>query len=705
MPAPGGCPALAKEEEAENGAFLLHSSCQLAGVAPTVPQGPPERVWRGVFAPVPPQALGNEPSGCARNEARLPVWLAGACVSRGSRGWGKRHAGSVVALAVLLAAVGRAVAVLGRWIVGTETLPQWDMAAHGVAGLRLAQALARLDLWGFVAEVNALSTWPPVFPLLETPVFLLFGSGYEVPRWLVCGLFAAAVLAAWWAGSALAGEADGPAVGLLAAACLCASPFHQAFAALVMLEVPGTLLLLLAFGSYCRSLRGARAAAAWRWTCIASTALFFCKYNYGLLWLLPMVASELRRRTGSWWALGSAALARLAALDPRQPWTWLLGLYLAGLIWIRVSGGIAWEILGVEVRATSIGNPVYVLYLAFMLGLLLRWPRSGARWRQLAARLGPRWRTFALWVALPIALWRLVPPQTKDFFGFVENRSAGMGLRSLESLLFYPRALITEYAADPRWGTVLLLLGLAPLAAWRRLDDRVRVLMLAILCSGLALWVHPYKLPRFAATLAPLVWLSAAWTVAASVRWWCERRRPPAAAAAGVSAVVLALALALLAPGVDRRRLEAQLAVRTVPATVRPVVDRLVEHSVEEEGSVLLGSWNLLSPALVEWHLRQRYPSLAETRTPGTWRRIARSRAAEPMRRGLATRRRIRRLLLAAAPGPPTAATVGFREATAWLVPVRGALASGAGWQLHGTEDFPASGYRLEDYRRPPSPP
>ncbi|MCP4662839.1 MAG: hypothetical protein GY856_46190 [bacterium] len=617
------------------------------------------------------------------------------------------HRVAVAALLLLLVfAAGRTTAVLWRLVLAEPVLPQWDMAKHGLEGIHLAEALRHADAVEFVEQLHAMSIWPPAFPLLEAPAFLVFGYGYQVPRLVVCGLFFVLVVAVFWTGRAL-DDRDGDAVGLVAAALLCASPFYHLFATLVMLEIPGTLLLMLGLGAYWRAL-SRDTPGSWRLSWVLATALFFCKFNYGLMWLVPLGLNEARRWAGSWRALLERTRERLRTLDPRRPWILFLLLYaVASAAILLFPGGVGFTFGEIELSATSLGGPVYVLYLLVLLRWLVRPRHSVRRWRRWIAGLAEHHRQFVFWVLVPIAAWMIVPSHTRDFFDFVENRSSEIAFWSLDNLLFYPEVMANQFSPTPWLGWVLLVLGLAPWVVAGRRGARSRALGLVLLCSAVAVGLHPYKLLRFLATVAPLVWLSAAMALAAGLRWLARRRLPPryaGLAALLTAAVVLA---ATIRSGVDLPRLRTARALRSVPAAVRPVVDAIADLAIREEGTFLLGSWNLLSPSLVEWHLWQRHPQLAAERVPGNWRDITRIRSAESIRERAMAQPTVGRLLVLDLLPEAPAATVGFsRETTwretAWLDPLRAALAQEQAFELESLKTFPAAGYELRVYRRRP---
>ena len=130
-------------------------------------------------------------------------------------------------------------------------------------------------------------------------------------RGLVAALFVALVIATWWTAREIAPES--PAVAAIAPALVVTSPFVQLFAVQAMLEVPGALLYVLSLGAYARHLRtGTRATIVA--TGVLSAALFFTKYNYGLLWLAPLVLNE------AWMACGGprGVFGRATALARRH---------------------------------------------------------------------------------------------------------------------------------------------------------------------------------------------------------------------------------------------------------------------------------------------------------------------------------------------------------------------------------------------------
>ena len=642
---------------------------------------------------------------------------AGENVGRGltidDRPCTRHHRLALAMIVILLAALAVRVAIpVVSLAANSPRLPQWDMAKNGVSGLRLARAAADFDPLGWLRQVNSLDVWPPLFPLVEAPVFFVFGSGYAVARSLIAALLAVAIGAAFWAG--LEGRHDsGLLTGAFAAALLATSPMVHLFGTLVMLELPGTVLLLLAVGWYLRSL-GSQRPRDFSLACVFATALFFCKYNYGLMWLLPMAANELWRNLASQGSAPRKLLPRASEIL-RTPWGLFLalGLLTAGLI--QVAGPWRFDLAGKAVHISSAGNLVYALYAFTLLRWLLKPRHSFEVARSFLGRVAPRSRTMLLVIVLPIAAWMVVPAHTVNFVRFMENRSDGPPLLSNEAMGFYPRVLMTEYSAVAAIGAAVLLLGFLSLRHLGGPDDGRRVLALALLWSIIALLAHPYKLPRFAFTAAPLLWLAASREAASGVAWATQRLggvgRRAATACLAVGTLVVASLVSVDVPRLERGHLQ-----RSVPLSTRKVLDEIavlarISHQLpaatgeicgladQARSSVLLGSWNLLSPWLVEWHILHETRGSITARVPRHL--VGRERRGDVLGRLAANSDTELVMVLDAIPdSAPTGS--GYGEETAWLDVVRRDIVDHPRFILVAHKEFRDSGYQLTVYRPNP---
>src|SRR5262249_34412350 len=146
-------------------------------------------------------------------------------------------------------AAARLAAIAG----GSERLPRWDEAKHGLDGVVLAEAARGLSPLAFLERVYGMAYWPPGYPLLEFPAFVLFGYRYEGARLLMSVVFAASLGAIYLAGTALH-RGRGVLIGMAAALLAASSPFYELYGTIVMLELPGALFTLLALYAYTRML-------------------------------------------------------------------------------------------------------------------------------------------------------------------------------------------------------------------------------------------------------------------------------------------------------------------------------------------------------------------------------------------------------------------------------------------------------------------
>lgn len=588
-------------------------------------------------------------------------------------------------IALLAFAVFRVATPVWTLAINSLRLPQWDMAKYGVSGLRLARALQDLDPLAFFRHLNSLDVWPPVFPLLEVPAFLVAGPGYASARGLVALLFAAAIVTAFWCGMQ-SDSRRGLAVGALTAALVATSPISHVFATVVMLEIPGTALFLLAVGCYLRSVKSGR-ARGFTCACIAATTLFFCKYNYGLIWILPMVAHELWRAQGVAGIRSSAVVRSL-----KRPWAafWAFGLLSAAII--EIAGPWSFTIGPRAVSVSSSGPLLYAVYATTLLAWLLRPRRSLETGKLWLRRLEPRARSMVLAIALPIGLWMIVPSHTINFIGFLSNRSAGPPLVSLESLLFYPRVFLSEYSPTPAMGAALLILGALSLRRLRGTDQTGRVVALALLISSIATIFHPYKQPRFFFITAALLWLAGS-REAVELAERVAVRTGETARRWVIATIAASSLFAATLVAVDTDRLQRHHRRLTVHESTAEVVAEIAGRAAENRSSVLLGTWNHLSPWLVEWSCLQRGTSMEPAQVP---RSPTGSRHRKNLVGWLLTDPP--ELLMVVSAAPDSSPRPGFVAETRWLDPKRRRLARDPRFRLVSREDFADAGYRLESF-------
>lgn len=607
-----------------------------------------------------------------------------------------RMAGVVVLVSVVTLAV---VTAYRLFLFGTSTsrLMGWDQAEHGGAGVELAEAVRGVHPLRFLGLVNRMSLWPPFFPLMECPVFVVCGYDYGVARGLIAALFALCVILAYRSGFELHTGAR-HLVGGVAACLLLLSPMYRFYGTLVMLELPGAVLLLLSIGFYFRFKRRAL-VLDWKLCCLAATALFFTKYNYGLLWIVPIVLSELwedaalRRRILVW------LKDYVFSVRWGRPFPIFVLLYLIVMAGIALTGGWVISVAGQRISVRGLDNPAQILLAILMAraAVFIAVDRHGARrWYE---GVGTVPRHFLILVFLPILIWMTIPPHLKDFLGFIGNRDSGLSTLSLDNLLFYPWAFAREYSRGAQLGMLVLVMGLLHLRFLWRGDPGDRALALALTLGLLTSLAHPYKDPRFFFTVAPLVWLACGRTVSWLVTMLT--RRGPAALRLSVApamAVAVCVASALSHP--EMGKLRQVFEPQNPPGNIRAVLNAVAGTALRSEGSVVLGTWNSLSPALVTWHCRLRTPGLDTAHIPIDARTLVGDLSPRPLLDALAAAQDVEKIMVIGLSAERFQWNGDFNKENAWLPAARAALDRDPRFRLDSAKDFEGTGYELLVFSR-----
>jgi hypothetical protein len=571
----------------------------------------------------------------------------------------------------------------------------WDMAAHGLDGLHLADAARHLELLRFAATAWRMGLWPPVFPLIEAPAFLLFGGTYAVAHEMAVISFALCAGAIFGVGVLLRRGPAGVTCGLAASILLLRSPLFHLFGMLVMLELPGTLLFLAALAAYLAYVRTDRRLYLVL-TSIATTLVFFCKYNYGILWIVPLIVNEAVRSGCTLRKVASFAWRRLKGPKGR-PFALFVAIYVIFLAAIALTGGFALDVAGRRVSVRSVANPASILIWIVVLRFLLVSPRGtfqrlARRWPAMPDRL----RVPLCLVVLPVLIWFLDPTHMKGFFGFVENRSSHIPLASAEGLLYYPSAFAERFS--PTAGIGWTVLGFAILFACLRVrshDPAERIVSLCVLFGLVAVGVHRYKDPRFLFTVAPLIWLSFGAAVAHSARV-LRRFRTVAE-----TALVIILSAVTLAGGrFEHPDIKEDFERSSIPASVGEPLDAVCDLAAGSAGTLIVGCWNGLSPALVEWHCLLRVPGLAPSSLPVLPGNIERHAPPEVVLDRICGGSRIDEILVCALPADAPAWIPAYEEEAEWGRQFLDAIRRDVRFRNEAILEFSASGYRVWRFSR-----
>jgi hypothetical protein len=573
----------------------------------------------------------------------------------------------LVALSATLLVSILEASALFRFYRTRPRLPLWDMAGHGWGGVELLHALSEGRLFHFLNLLNHQDKWPFGYSLLLLPFLAAGDASFASATLLSTVLFALIPVLLLW----VAREADpGPAGlwgGLLAATLFLASPLPRVLAIVIMRETGGIALSLTAIGFYLRA-RRLETAWSWRLTGLALLSLFLVKYNYFLILGLALLANEVWRR----WPL---RLSRLSW----SGWTRgriLLVAYLGLLLLVAL--------LGI--------NPGVGIYAGLVVGagvLAVRWRRDregfSKRWRELPVEV----RALLATVVAPLWIWSLSPNpiHPRSLFAFLHNRSEGPPILSAESLLFYPRSLLNDYAAQPILGLLAIAFALASLLMLRRSEGWRPVVLTAFLGLALATF-HPYKEPRFLATTVPFLLLAAALAFARLAHALPRYGRL-------IGGLLCTAALVATAWTASRSHLDERLArgyrqCSDPPAFGRPL-HFLSRQAAEVPRVAVIGTFNELSDSLVRWRLAQEEATkevvMAEPLRPDI-------RKPGRLRRWLADQRPARILALRLRPESPFQG-LDYQRYNAWQLELIDRLEKDEGWQEQQRRTFDRLGLEI----------
>jgi hypothetical protein len=386
-----------------------------------------------------------------------------------------------------------------------------DRNAHYWLGLSFGLDFRNGDLLHFFHDLHAARVWGPLHPLLVGVVLAIGGPDYRLAvlpslaAWVGTALFA-------FLAARRAVPRGGNLAGLAAALFVLASPAHQAFATDIMLESLGACLSLAALYA-CLVAVQERSAWGGRLLGLTLTLLFFHKYNYWLLVVLPLAAAALaaepRRSLEALQTLITRTSWRAwLIVQLRHPLTYLLvplGVFLAIVFW---HGGGTLQIGGQRISLNTPHNVVHVAFLLLVLRLLPWWWRTGRPWiRQLDAPA----RQLVSWHLAPVLLWFLWP-QRLGYFLWYLTRDHGQEQTAPAlsgGMAYYWHSLGTDYHLGE--ASLLIAVALAGIAllSWRRLrPGGVAVLWFVLVATALT-FHHPTHRSRFLHS-----WVAAGWVVA-----------------------------------------------------------------------------------------------------------------------------------------------------------------------------------------------
>jgi hypothetical protein len=506
----------------------------------------------------------------------------------------------LLAALVLLAYVARLVAQHSIAIVAARRLPpRWDLATHLELGWFDYHFLVtgRVDrlLWDWWLQ----GYWPPVHSIFQIPFYFVLGGRMSAGLW---SSLAAFVLVGVVGCAVLLREprSNGALAASVFLALLISSPYLLAYASVTMTETLGALIQLAVVLCYVKYRQQPDPRSA-RLFVVSLSALFFTKYNYFFLLVVPLVIHEWLERTS-----GESASARWASIGrwPRRllsaPLGLLLVLYFAGLLIVFRTGGFDFHVLGRRISVHTIGNSGHVVLYVLLVRLWYLHRQGRIDWNRLAL-LDPRVRPFLLWFVLPVTVWLAAPypNHIRDFANLVFNRPLGQSTVTA-GISTYLDVLRTSYFYS-QW-ILAAAIGAFCLAAsrYRRQPSWMQWLLVAVPLQLAAITVHQTRFPRFLLLTVVLLCLVAACETGA---WFNRTRAWRIAGALLAAAVTVAGAAGAKAAVTQDRFREVAFENYTDSAALRWALDSIRGELSADDRLTIVGEGNELSPALFRWEL------------------------------------------------------------------------------------------------------
>lgn len=386
-----------------------------------------------------------------------------------------------------------------------------DRNAHLSTAMNLAIDFRTLDVPGFFKDIHGARIWGPLHPLVTGFLMALGGLDGNVAvlpsliAWIGCGVFAFLIVR-------LAVPSGGNLAGLIAALFIFSSPAYRAFATDVMLESPGSCLSLGAIYFWMRlNQKGGPNSAAGLGLMLS--LLFFTKYNYWLLVLLPMTLVAFSQR---FFELTSHVLVTFGEINwkkelpvqVKHPLNWLLGLMVTLLVWCKIARGDLhlgpWHL---EIKTNQ--NMLSVFAFVAFARVYPWWWRTGIG---LVSRQGSPVRQLIYWHCWPVILWFLWPQKLGNCLAYLtRDHGAGEDIPAgfLGGLPYYWGCLGNHYHSINWFPWLIVGLIAVALLSFPKLKNGSGFLFVFFLFASVMTLHHPTLRSRFLHSWLGIIWILA----------------------------------------------------------------------------------------------------------------------------------------------------------------------------------------------------
>jgi len=371
----------------------------------------------------------------------------------------------------------------------------WDMADHGFTGVKIYESLKSLNPVSLLIETNQQVIWPFVNSYLLAFIYIIGGPTFDAATLLSMISYFFVILLLFIVGKQVSNSNIG---GILAAFLGLTSPLYMVFSSLVMLEIFGSLFILLTFYFYFKYLNN-DSYSALMWAGIFMTITFFTKYNYGIILMGSLVLSEFIMNASARNKIISYIKSRINAGILKKKWNIFVIFYL--LLMVAVFVAKYPRFIG------SIKNLLWVF--SFIVFVRILYLKKKNKYIMAVINNNIKLNILFKTTFLPVIIWLLVPyPNRFDsILRFSINRSSELNLSGINNLLYYIRIIDKEYICCNVVFISLIILLICSFLLFKYSGKEMKYLQIFLIIHFLISTAHPYKINRFIFTMLPALWL------------------------------------------------------------------------------------------------------------------------------------------------------------------------------------------------------
>ena len=487
-------------------------------------------------------------------------------------------------------------------------LPLWDPATHSLYGWELYFYLKNFNLPMFFWAIWSKGIWPFMYYLYQVPFYIFFNNKFEGA--LVSSVFSFGIIGVLSSIFLRKLLINLPLIAISIFIFLFIStPVYLAFSSLPMTEIFGVFMQLMVFTSYLLvtdtevSNLNKRAVLF----AVSLTLLFFTKYNYFILVVVPIIINEylsftktltFKEKCNNLLMIFKNFLSGITGI--------VLIVYFVFLYSLILTDGFEFNLFSIKVSVHSIGNTGYiVLYF-----LLIRFWYLNKKKKISLNKLYDkdyRIRPLIYYFVIPLLIWFAIPypNHIREFFNSVVNRNTE-GITLMSSIPFYFNILRNDYFQNDIFFFAAISIFLVALIRYKSQTRKVKWLIIASISELLLVTLHPYKDARFIFTALLPFWL----IIAVEITNWIERIINYKIILYAISIIIIVLGIISFNNALEEKVFN-KYAFRLYTHSSELncgfdwIKKQLRNYNSEKDTrlAVIGGISNTVSPALLEWEL------------------------------------------------------------------------------------------------------